>query len=60
MDEWKEKSELQTKTDLDISTFFDKQVPENLQLCMLRQLMIWIMEDDLHLLIHMEMLVKIF
>jgi hypothetical protein len=60
MDEWKEKSELQIKTDLDISIFSDRQVPENQRLCMLRRLMIWIMEDDLHLLIHMEMLVKIF
>ena len=60
MDEWKEKSELQTKTDLDIFTFFDKQVPENLQLCMHKQWMIWIMEDDLHLLIHMEKHVNTF
>jgi hypothetical protein len=60
MDEWKEKSELQTKTDLDISIFSDRQVPENLQLCMLRQLMIWIMEDDLRLSIRMEKLVSIF
>jgi hypothetical protein len=60
MDEWKGKLELQIKIDLDIYTFFDKPVPENQRLCMLRRLMIWIMEDDLHLLIHMEMLVKIF
>jgi hypothetical protein len=60
IDELKEKLGLQIKTDLDIFIFFDRQVPENLQLCMLRQLMIWIIEDDLHLSIRMEKHVNIF
>jgi hypothetical protein len=60
IDELKEKLELQIKTDLDTFTYFDKQVPENLLSCMHKQLMIWIIEDDLHLLIHMEKLVNIF
>jgi hypothetical protein len=49
MDEWKEKSGLQIKTDLDIFIFSDKQVLESQQLCFRKLWMIWMLEDDLHL-----------
>ena len=60
MVERKKKLGLRIKIDLDISIFCDKREPENLQLCTHKQLMIWNMEDDLHLLIHTEKPVNIF